>query len=161
MFVFFFVVVLGAGVFFMTRRSRGKPGGRSFESTGPPIEPQPAPPIREAPSSETPPLELQAACRAELIYKPGTPGEVSFPITTEMLTVGRGRDNDVHIKNDSKVSRYNTRLFLQDGRYHIADNRSSNGTIVNEELISQRELTGGEEIIIGETFFRFVLHGQH
>ncbi|MEL6346360.1 MAG: FHA domain-containing protein [Myxococcota bacterium] len=93
--------------------------------------------------------------RALLLYQEGTAEEQIYPFTGDMLTVGRGRDNDIQIKNDSKVSRFHCKLFRRTANFYIEDNKSSNGTLVNGELITERRLFGGEEIVIGETFFRF------
>ena len=48
--------------------------------------------------------------------------------TGDVLSIGRGRDNDIQIKNDSKVSRFHCRLFRRGGKFYIEDNKSSNGT---------------------------------
>lgn len=93
--------------------------------------------------------------RALLLYQEGTAEEQIYPFTGEVLTIGRGRDNDIQIKNDSKVSRFHCKLFRRGNNFYIEDNKSSNGTLVNGELITERRLFGGEEVIIGETFFRF------
>ncbi|HCH62265.1 MAG: hypothetical protein CL927_08710 [Deltaproteobacteria bacterium] len=93
--------------------------------------------------------------RAILLYSEGSPDEQMYPFPGDVLSIGRGRDNDIQIKNDSKVSRFHCRLFRRGGKFYIEDNKSSNGTLVNGELITERLLFGGEEIIIGETFFRF------
>ncbi len=93
--------------------------------------------------------------RALLLYKEGTAEEQIYPIHGEVLRIGRGRDNDLQIKDDSKVSRFHCRLFRRGNSFYIEDNKSSNGTLVNGELIQERRLFGGEEIIIGETNFRF------
>ncbi len=45
--------------------------------------------------------------------------------------------------------------FFPRMNFYIEDNKSSNGSLVNGELITERRLFGGEEVIIGETFFRF------
>ncbi len=95
------------------------------------------------------------ARRALLLYQEGTADEQIYPFTGEVLTIGRGRDNDIQIKNDSKVSRFHCKLFRRGGNFYVEDNKSSNGTLVNGELITERRLFGGEEVIIGETFFRF------
>lgn len=92
---------------------------------------------------------------ALLLYQEGTPDEQIHPFSGEVLTIGRGRDNDIKIQNDSKVSRFHCKLFRRGGNFYIEDNKSSNGTLVNGELITERRLFGGEEVIIGETFFRF------
>jgi hypothetical protein len=93
--------------------------------------------------------------RALLLYQEGTPEEQIYPFTGEVITIGRGRDNDIQIKNDSKVSRYHCKVYRRGSNFYIEDNKSSNGTLVNGELITERRLFGGEEVIIGETFFRF------
>ena len=93
--------------------------------------------------------------RALLLYQEGTAEEQIYPFTGDVLTVGRGRENDIQIKNDSKVSRYHCRITRQGNNFYIEDVKSSNGTLVNGELITDRRLFGGEEVIIGETFFRF------
>lgn len=93
--------------------------------------------------------------RAVMLYQEGTAEEQIHPFTADVLTLGRGRDNDIQVKNDSKVSRYHCKLYRKSGNFYIEDNKSANGTLVNGELITERRLFGGEEIIIGETFFRF------
>jgi len=93
--------------------------------------------------------------RAVLLYQEGTAEEQIYPFTSEVMSLGRGRDNDVQVKNDSKVSRYHCKLYRRGPNFYIEDNKSANGTLVNGELITERRLFGGEEVIIGETFFRF------
>jgi len=95
--------------------------------------------------------------RAILLYQEGTADEQIYPFASDALTIGRGRDNDIQIKNDSKVSRFHCKLFKRGGHYYIEDNKSSNGTLVNGELVTERRLFGGEEVIVGETYFRFRL----
>jgi hypothetical protein len=93
--------------------------------------------------------------RAILLSNEGTPDEQIYALTGDVFTIGRGRDNDLQIKNDSKVSRFHCKLYRRGSNYYLEDNKSSNGTMVNGELISERRLFGGEELVIGETFFRF------
>ena len=94
---------------------------------------------------------------AILLRDEGSPNEAMFSFTGESYTIGRSQDNDIQIKNDSKVSRHHCKLFRRSGHFYIEDQHSSNGTLVNGELISERRLYGGEEIKIGETNFRFRL----
>ena len=93
--------------------------------------------------------------RALLLYQEGTAEEQIYPFTDDEISIGRGRDNQIQIKNDSKESRKHCILFRESDAFFIKDNKSSNGSLVNGELITERRLFGGEEIIIGETFFRF------
>ncbi len=119
-------------------------------------DPAPAPTAKTAPElAKEPPKEDDAPRRALLLYQEGTAEEQIYPFTNDALTIGRGRENDIQIKNDSKVSRYHCKLQRRGNNFYIEDAKSSNGTLVNGELITDRRLFGGEEIIIGETFFRF------
>ncbi len=90
-----------------------------------------------------------------LYYEEGTAEEQAFPILGDILTIGRGRDNDVQIKSDAKVSRFHCRLSFRGDHPWIEDLKSSCGTLVNGALITERRLFGGEEVGVGETFFRF------
>ena len=96
-----------------------------------------------------------ASRRAILLSNEGTPDEQIYALTGDVFTIGRGRDNDLQIKNDSKVSRFHCKLYRRAANFYLEDNKSSNGTMVNGELISERRLFGGEELVIGETFVRF------
>lgn len=93
--------------------------------------------------------------QAVLIVGEGTDEEHIYPFTGEVISLGRGRDNTIQVKNDSKVSRYHCKLFKRAGSFFVEDNKSANGTLVDGELITEKRLLGGEEVIIGETFFRF------
>ncbi len=90
-----------------------------------------------------------------MVLGEGTPDEQVFGFDGEVISIGRGRDNTIQVKNDSKVSRYHCKVFKRDGQFFIDDNKSANGTLVDGELITEKRLVGGEEVIVGESFFRF------
>jgi hypothetical protein len=92
---------------------------------------------------------------AILLRDEGSPNEVVFPFQGENYTIGRSAENNIQIKNDSKVSRKHCRLSRRSNQFFIQDLQSSNGTVVDGELIDERKLVGGEEIKVGETIFRF------
>jgi hypothetical protein len=112
----------------------------------------------EAPEEDAIPLPEpeEAAVPAIILYE-GTPEEHRLPLT-EALTLGRGRHNDVQLRGDAKISRSHLRVYRQDDAWWVDDDEDcANGTLVNGELIEgPRRLFGGEEIIVGETFLRFV-----
>jgi len=93
--------------------------------------------------------------KASMTMSPKQGPPVDYPITNETLSIGRGRNNDIQIKNDGKVSRYHCRVICKGGEYIIEDNKSSNGTIVNGRAIARKKLTGGEKVVIGETSLVF------
>jgi predicted component of type VI protein secretion system len=96
-----------------------------------------------------------AATRAVLILGEGTHEEHLYPVSVEGITIGRGRDNTIQVKNDSKVSRQHCRVFRRDQGFFVEDNKSANGTSVDGELITEKRLVGGEVVVVGETQFRF------
>lgn len=95
------------------------------------------------------------ARRAVLLQSEGTSEEHTYPLTNEPITIGRGRDNTVQVKNDSKVSRQHCKVFRRGNEYYVEDNKSANGTSVDGELITEKRLVGGEQLVVGETQFRF------
>jgi pSer/pThr/pTyr-binding forkhead associated (FHA) protein len=74
-----------------------------------------------------------------------------------VTSIGRGRDNQIQIRDDTKVSRYHCRILREPTGYFVEDNNSSNGTMVNGELITRRKVEGGEDVTIGETLFKFIM----
>ncbi len=64
--------------------------------------------------------------------------------------IGRDPSNDLQIL-DSKTSRKHAVLFERDGRWFIKDLESRNGTWLNNERISERELNNGDIVYIGDT----------
>jgi hypothetical protein len=92
---------------------------------------------------------------AILLRDEGTDDETVFPFQGENYTIGRSAENNIQIKNDSKVSRQHCRLSKRSNQFYIQDLGSSNGTVVDGELIDERRLLGGEEVKVGETIFRF------
>ncbi len=91
-----------------------------------------------------------------LVVAPDVPEQV-YPFTGEVMSMGRGRNNDIQIKNDGKISRYHCRIFRRGDEFIIEDNKSSNGTLVNGKLVTRQRLDGGEQVQIGETRMTFFL----
>jgi hypothetical protein len=117
----------------------------------------PAAPVEDAPVVET-------LRRALLVYAEGTPDEHSYTFEGDELNIGRarqpdpktGRSNDIVLAHDSKVSRYHhARVHRRGNSFYVEDNGSQNGTYLNGDLVTERRLYGGEEILIGESNFRF------
>ena len=117
----------------------------------------PSEPVEDAPA-------VEALRRALLVYAEGTPDEHSYPFEGDELNIGRarqpdpksGRSNDIVLAHDSKVSRYHhARVHRRGNAFYVEDNGSQNGTYLNSDLVTERRLYGGEEILIGESNFRF------
>jgi Nif-specific regulatory protein len=75
---------------------------------------------------------------------------------SQAASLGRSRDNTVVLRSEHS-SRLHAKILFDDGRWQIQD-FSMNGTFVNGERIQQRaDLTGGQEIRIGDIRLRFSL----
>ncbi|WP_334150786.1 FHA domain-containing protein [Hyphomicrobium sp.] len=78
------------------------------------------------------------------------------PLRTTDVHVGRHRDNDICLQNDS-ISRRHAVLHYDAGtrRVVITDLGGSNGVIVNRTKCASRELNDGDTVELGEVRLRF------
>jgi sigma-B regulation protein RsbU (phosphoserine phosphatase) len=78
-----------------------------------------------------------------------------FSIDKDEITIGRDEKNDLHI-NDETVSRWHAKVTKKDGNYYIEDNKSRNGTLLNNQAVLQpTQLPDQSEIQICEVTFIF------
>jgi len=123
--------------------------------------------ISEDPSSET--KSQRPAANAKAPQKERRPALVSLrgelmavpiPLERNRVTIGRAIEADVRI-NDQRASRLHARVDSDydeatgDTRYSIKDLGSTNGTLLNGELITDARLNDGDKILIGDHLFRF------
>lgn len=79
-------------------------------------------------------------------------------LTTRETVVGRGRNADVKIRNDAKVSRQHATLEVRDGQVVVIDHGSSNGTFIDEvQVVGEAPISEGQRLQIGDTMFEFRL----
>lgn len=73
-------------------------------------------------------------------------------------TVGRGANAEVRL-SDTEISRSHAQLVLEAGGVFVEDLKSTNGTFVNGEPITYRELADGDKIQVGTTtILKFSYH---
>ncbi|MGB1931110.1 MAG: FHA domain-containing protein, partial [Mariniblastus sp.] len=78
-----------------------------------------------------------------------------FSIDKDEITIGRDDGNDLHIK-DETVSRWHAKVTKKNGVYYIEDNKSRNGTLLNNQAVLQpTRLPDQSEIQICEVTFIF------
>jgi hypothetical protein len=82
--------------------------------------------------------------------------EVRYPLSKNILTIGRTGDNDIQL-NTHCVSRRHARLVSTDGKTVIEDLNSKNGVYVNALRVARQRLRPGDHVTIGETAFRYVI----
>lgn len=87
---------------------------------------------------------------------------VPIPLEREEVILGRALEADVRI-NDTKVSRLHARITTSFDaennltKYLLTDLDSRNGTLLNNQPITQEFLQNGDKIIVGEHILRFDL----
>jgi S1-C subfamily serine protease len=85
----------------------------------------------------------------------------SFLFGGEPVSVGRGADNEVVLR-DPNVSRRHAELrTLEDGTVELRDAGSANGTFVNGERVERALLRGGEQVQIGDTVMHLKARDTH
>jgi hypothetical protein len=71
-----------------------------------------------------------------------------FPLTKTLISIGRGLDNDLVI-DDARVSRHHAQITFRHGHYLLRDQRSTNGTFVNNQPIETVVLASNDLVSIG------------
>jgi len=69
--------------------------------------------------------------------------------------IGRGKDNDIVFLNDSISSNHAEIHRRREGGVFIVDLSSTNGVYVNDQKVSQFELSDGDLIEIGDVKLKF------
>ncbi|RKI01696.1 FHA domain-containing protein [Corallococcus sp. AB038B] len=87
-----------------------------------------------------------------LVYNPGQPDELSYPLGDVPITIGRADDQGICIPHRS-LSRQHARIESSDGRFFVTDLQSKNGTFVNGVQIRRKELRPGDTLTLGDLVF--------
>lgn len=86
---------------------------------------------------------------AVLIVVSGPNSGTRFNLSDSKQRIGRDSRCEIHL-DDSETSRKHAEVDCVDGSYRITDLKSSNGTLINDQLIESRELKNGDRIQIGK-----------
>ena len=78
-----------------------------------------------------------------------------FVLDKSPVRIGRGSDNEIVLEGDS-VSRRHAHFELRGGRWFAIDDKSTNGTYVNEHQVPEAELRTNDRIKIGPTIFKYL-----
>jgi hypothetical protein len=72
------------------------------------------------------------------------------------LTIGRAETCDLGLFGDMMIEKLHARIYQQDGKHLIADNKSVHGTFVNDQRIFEPTLLrDGDLIRVGNAYLRF------
>lgn len=87
---------------------------------------------------------------AILVVKSGPDMGFKFRIRpTAVATIGRDLECDV-VLDDPAASRRHAHIEFKDGAYTLTDLGSANGTLVNDQRVSERRLSDGDRILVGQ-----------
>lgn len=92
--------------------------------------------------------------RARLVTLSGARMATSYPLRKESTSMGRSDARDI-VLYDPSSSRHQVDIVLKDGVFWLQDLKSANGTFVNGERASERQLRHGDRIRVGSTELRF------
>lgn len=81
-------------------------------------------------------------------------GEVPIKPNRELIA-GRSSEFDM-VLDDDMVSRRHARFFERNGAVHVADCQSTNGTLVNDQPITEYRLSPGDTVTIGRSVLELI-----
>ena len=98
--------------------------------------------------------------RPALVFLRGELLAVPIPLERDEVILGRALEADVRV-NDARASRLHARVSTEHDpqtnftRYRITDLGSTNGTLLNGQVITDALLQDGDKIVIGDHMLRF------
>lgn len=92
-----------------------------------------------------------------MVQKDG--GSKEVPLKSLPVIIGRGDDCKVRVPLAS-VSRNHCELLIDDDELMVRDLKSSNGTFVNKDRVSSRELVPGDLLAVGPVVFVVRIDGH-
>lgn len=106
------------------------------------------------PSAPLSPLAPPAGS-PQLVGTQGLAAGSTFDLSGGKAMIGRDGDNEI-VLAENTVSRHHASLTLNDaGQVEVTDQGSSNGIYVNGDRVEQAILHHGDELKIGDNYFRF------
>jgi DNA-binding NtrC family response regulator len=84
----------------------------------------------------------------ELSLRKGREEVIKYFLTKDSTTIGRSGQNDITL-SDAGISRIHMSIIRKDDKYYATD-KSTNGTFVNDEKITTKEIKPNDLIRIGE-----------
>lgn len=115
---------------------------------------------RPLPEKDLTLVESEPAPAVRSSFSPGIYGKIevlvndlqinSYLITDNPLTIGRDPAQALAIIQETIVSKLHCTIFYRDGRIFVKDLNSTNGTYVNEEKVSERELLDNDVVSLGK-----------
>jgi pSer/pThr/pTyr-binding forkhead associated (FHA) protein len=75
-----------------------------------------------------------------------------YPLSQSVSKIGRDKANNISLNNDSYISRHHAWVLFIKGNYFVEDLGSTNGTLLNGEVLSERkQIFPADRIKFGRT----------
>ena len=92
----------------------------------------------------------------ELMIASGPDSGHTYKIDGPAIRIGRAPDNDLVLR-DPATSGHHARVERRGNQFFVVDLGSTNGTLVNGEVVMERELKNGDAITIGQNAVNFAV----
>lgn len=96
----------------------------------------------------------EAGTYYRLVCLTGSSKGESYILSGNRIVIGRGDKVDIRL-NDLKASREHVELTRLGSNWVVTDLGSQNGIMVNDKKVTQKELSEGDKLIIGQTVLKF------
>ena len=83
-------------------------------------------------------------------------GQITY-LLNQVITLGRHPRSDI-VLNEKAASRHHAEIHRKSNGIFFIDKNSTNGTYINDQLISEHHLVDNDQILIGNTIFSFNTH---
>jgi len=101
--------------------------------------------------------EAPSLVEGELVIASGPDSGHSYKISGPAIRIGRAPDNDLVLR-DPATSGHHARVERRGSQFFVVDLGSTNGTLVNGEVVMEKELKSGDAITIGQNAVTFATH---
>jgi pSer/pThr/pTyr-binding forkhead associated (FHA) protein len=98
----------------------------------------------------------QGSAKAILIVMDGWDEGMEFELEDFPVFIGRDESCNVCIPLPS-VSRQHAVISWTDGKFILRDQKSTNGTYLNNKMVTEGQLKHGDEITVGEVTLKFIV----
>lgn len=79
-----------------------------------------------------------------------------YLLSQSVCKIGRDKANNISLQNDSYISRHHAWVLYIKGKYFVEDLGSTNGTLLNGDVLSERkQIFPGDRIKFGRTALVF------
>ncbi|MBY0359321.1 MAG: FHA domain-containing protein [Candidatus Obscuribacterales bacterium] len=82
-----------------------------------------------------------------------------YQLSQSVCKIGRDKSNNISLPNDSYISRHHAWVLFIKGNYFVEDLGSTNGTLLNGEVLAERkQIFPGDRIKFGRTELVFEIN---